>query len=278
MNDPTNESRATRGPALPIDPVIRSWVTEAGLHQDGAWIYLGTPGRTISSADPQLILDMVYHHPSSPGAYQSQLILPSDQLEAAWDGYRLELLGGVRRLNEDGFQITPNTETGARGPSFRVLNAAGDVWLEVELWHQRCFQQSGPDDIDVPPLIAEIHWWPESIKQQPFFRITTGHPDHLKPNDMRQARRDWALLDNLDLSVHQGGRHRIGNDPTDGELELARQAKRLRKESPTWTWLRIVNHIGLVSAIEDEGRSRDPEAAALERLRRWRKRLRELGE
>jgi hypothetical protein len=74
------------------------------------------------------------------------------------------------------------------------------------------------------------------------------------------------------------GRHKIGSDPADGELALARHAAQIKRDNPTRTWLRIAHDIGLVEAIEDEGRSKDPENAAVERLRRWGKRLRELGE
>ena len=97
-------------------------------------------------------------------------------------------------------------------------------------------------------------------------------------HEINRARMDFERMDDLSKGWTATGRRRIGSNRSDGELEMARQAERMMRENPTWSHLRIVYAIGLVEAIEDEGLSKKPEAAALERLRRWRKRLRELGE
>jgi hypothetical protein len=207
-----------RGNPLPIDPAIRSWATEAGIYQDAAWVYLGTIERTLADGDDPLYLDMVYHHPSMSGAYRSQLFLPSGALGSGWDGYRLELLGGVLRLKEPGFHIAPGVRPGPMGPMFRVLDASGDAWIEVELWRQRCWRPSGGGQESIPALVAELHWWPSMPIAHPFFRTMADGPNQLRPDDIRQARRDWAQLEGLPLTVNKGGRPEGSKSP-DPEFE-----------------------------------------------------------
>src|SRR4051812_29587573 len=112
---------AERGQPVPIDPAIESWLAEARIPLGSPWIYIGTPERTLSDADTEVILDLTYHHPTVAGAYRSQLHLPQGILGEGWDGYRLELLGVVLELNEAGFELTPPLEIGPLGPRFRVL-------------------------------------------------------------------------------------------------------------------------------------------------------------
>lgn len=260
-----------------LDEQIQSWLAEAGIPLDAPWIYLGTPERVISHDSGALYFDAQYYHPERQGLVRTLLPFTGDQLSDQWDGYRLELLGTIQHIHLDGIRLDVPTPPGPSGPRLRVLDRLGGLLVDVTLRRQRCYRPTGSQDTDVPPLVAEIHWWPGAERQQPFFRNTTGDPNQLRPDDVRQARRDWGLLNQIPL-IDQGGRHRIGDDPTSGELALAREAEQIKKQNPTWTWLRIVHHIGLVQAIEDEGRSRNPEEAALRRLERWRKQLRELGE
>jgi hypothetical protein len=88
----------------------------------------------------------------------------------------------------------------------------------------------------------------------------------------------WLAIERYGGRVELPEQRRQHDQEEPPKVALARQAVQLKKDNPTWTWPRIVNHIGLVSAIEDEGRSRQPEKAALEWLRRWRQRLPKLDE
>ena len=84
------------------------------------------------------------------------------------------------------------------------------------------------------------------------------------------------------LPKRKSRRPRLEAAPDSPQLEYARQARTMRAEHPDWGNERIVYEIYLVQAHPDWDKSSVTDAkittAAIRRLQRWEKRLRELGE
>lgn len=102
-------------------------------------------------------------------------------------------------------------------------------------------------------------------------RVSVGaDPDSDSPQDVAAVYQAGLRLTGIYLGSPRG-RRRL--DDTSTQLDIARDAVKVKEANPTWTWPRIAWHIGLVSAIEDEGKSKNPEQAAKKNLQRWRRAL-----
>jgi len=233
---------------------------ETGLDPSSLWIYAQW-GRAEQIGRGFIGGRLIMSAHAINQAYSG--FLPIDfATEYPWDerfrGYRFALFGRSIGSVEELQLYPPEAVWSMRFDGDPRLTGTGTFAIAV--YRARIFHTD-------TPVIGHVDWRPgwERVK------YSSDYGDALDGDDTI-AKTGFKLYQGIPTSK-PGGRHRIEDDPDAHKLAIARAARDVKQEHPTWSMLRIAYHIGLVAAVEDEGRSKKPERAAVTRLERYLQRL-----
>jgi hypothetical protein len=147
---------------LATDEALRRHLADVRLPDGRYWARIATAG-VVAPAPAAIPL---YIHGTLPPDRSAPLDGPitwdlvwevhDPRLNQVWSGYAVELLGVLQTFRFAGYQkVEPGPAlTDWRGPFWRLVTAASDERIEVQLWHQRAY--CGAD----ARVSAELRWSP----------------------------------------------------------------------------------------------------------------------
>jgi hypothetical protein len=144
---------------------------------------------------------------------------PDSFFTPAWDGYRYEAIGWIRRYRRGGWDVDLTGDgLPGRPPMLRLFEPGTEhLKLEAALWWQRAYRPTA--DGGEPPLVAELHWRPG--EQGPRQSLLVALPGNVAPTveAFKAARVARARLLALQPRLNRGGRRKgwRGGRPLGGQ-------------------------------------------------------------